>query len=78
MTTVKKIQHRLFRTERPSHRLSIQKTQVVNNAKKKEPSTNIPPQLWAHLIPPMPVVTSTIYRHYAKGNVYYYPILTNI
>ncbi|KAI7849262.1 Alpha/Beta hydrolase protein [Circinella umbellata] len=67
MTTVKKIQHRLFRTERASHRLSLQKSQVVNNAKKKETQTNIPPKLWGHLIPPMPVVTSTIYRHYAKG-----------
>lgn len=24
--------------------------------------------LWAHLIPPMPVIASTMYRHYAKGN----------
>lgn len=23
--------------------------------------------LWAHLIPPMPVIASTMYRHYAKG-----------
>ncbi|KAI9480961.1 MAG: Alpha/Beta hydrolase protein [Benjaminiella poitrasii] len=23
--------------------------------------------LWAHLIPPMPVIVSTMYRHYAKG-----------
>lgn len=25
--------------------------------------------LWAHLIPPMPVIASAMYRHYAKGNV---------
>jgi hypothetical protein len=24
--------------------------------------------LWAHLIPPMPLIASTMYRHYAKGN----------
>lgn len=23
--------------------------------------------LWTHLIPPMPVIASTMYRHYAKG-----------
>lgn len=26
--------------------------------------------LWAHLIPPMPVIASTMYRHYAKGILY--------
>ena len=24
--------------------------------------------LWAHLIPPVPIIASTMYRHYAKGN----------
>ncbi|KAI9270680.1 Alpha/Beta hydrolase protein [Phascolomyces articulosus] len=65
MTTVKKIHHRLLRTER--NKISLQKSQVAAHAKKKDPTTGIPPKLWGHLIPPMPVVTSTIYRHYAKG-----------
>jgi hypothetical protein len=30
--------------------------------------------LWAHLIPPMPVIASTMYRHYAKGNTNIYLI----
>lgn len=25
--------------------------------------------LWAHLIPPMPLIASTMYRYYAKGKV---------
>ena len=24
--------------------------------------------LWTHLIPPMPVIASTMYRHYSKGD----------
>jgi hypothetical protein len=24
--------------------------------------------LWTHLIPPMPLIASTMYRHYFKGN----------
>jgi hypothetical protein len=25
--------------------------------------------LWTHLIPPMPLIASTMYRHYSKGNI---------
>lgn len=50
-------------------RISLGESQAAS--RKKEPTTGIPPRLWAHLIPPVPVVTSTVYRHYAKGKSVY-------
>ncbi|KAI7879563.1 hypothetical protein K492DRAFT_188613 [Lichtheimia hyalospora FSU 10163] len=51
------------------NRISLRKSQIADpvKKKKKEPTTGIPPRLWSHLVPPMPLITSTIYRHYAKG-----------
>lgn len=51
------------------NRISLRKSQIADPVKKKrkEPTTGIPPRLWGHLVPPMPLITSTIYRHYAKG-----------
>ncbi|KAI8142145.1 Alpha/Beta hydrolase protein [Fennellomyces sp. T-0311] len=63
MATVKRFHRRLLHSER--NKISLRKSQAV--PRKKEPTTGIPPKLWGHLIPPMPVITSTIYRHYAKG-----------
>lgn len=44
-------------------KISLRKSRPTPN----KPTTGIPPRLWAHLIPPMPVIAQTIYRHYKKG-----------
>lgn len=51
------------------NRISLRKSQIADPVKKKrkEPTTGIPPRLWGHLVPPMHLISSTIYRHYAKG-----------
>lgn len=43
------------------------KTKTVNHP-NNENSLMANTLLWAHLIPPMPLIASTTYRHYSKGN----------
>lgn len=54
--------------DNPNNKPSTKAKTTLAQTNRSDSSLMANTLLWAHLIPPMPVIASTMYRHYSKGD----------